>query len=484
MPVYGPTAVYVAPEPGAPAEGPFVAPADVLMTDARYRSKQAATTQDPFVAVYGADVKFADNGKYSVLSVTKRAEGGLRRRHGRDRGLDQGRLAGPGGRREGAEDPHRHAGERRRRRREDRHAPAAFGHAHGLRRRGGQEAGRAAVLHPAAVRFARVRAGHRHRAADAVQVRRPDDLHPPGGLRRQRRQQGPARAAEGSSACRASRGCSWSMQAGRSRPGSRARSASQRSRTPSSPACETRVRGAAAALAAAVLVPGVAEAHGLVQRQQLPIPQWLFAWAAAAVLVISFFALAVLWPQPRLERDDWRPLPGGRGFASTAAAGAVGRDRRAAAGRHGVGRLSRQRDRAGQLGADVPADHVLGRAGVRLDPVRRDLPGVLAVPGAGRAAAVAEPAVPGAAGALAGGDRAVRLHLGRARVGLGRGPGDARHRRAGLHGADAGGAGLLRRRDLDALRGGLRGLLRHVRADVDLGDAGRASWASGGRWRG
>jgi hypothetical protein len=76
-PVYGPTAVYVAPEPGAPAEGPFVAPADVLMTEARYRSKQAATTDDPFVAVYGADVKFAEKGKYSVLSVTKRTEGGF-----------------------------------------------------------------------------------------------------------------------------------------------------------------------------------------------------------------------------------------------------------------------------------------------------------------------------------------------------------------------------------------------------------------------
>jgi hypothetical protein len=70
----------------------------------------------------------------------------------------------------------------------------------------------------------------------------------------------------------------------------------------------------AAAGAAALLTPGLAEAHGLVQRQQLPIPQWLFAWAAAAVLVISFFALAVLWPQPRLERDDWRALKGG-GFA-------------------------------------------------------------------------------------------------------------------------------------------------------------------------
>jgi hypothetical protein len=77
MPVYGPTAVYVAPEPGAPAEGPFIAPADVLMTEPRYRSKQAATTEDPFVAVYGADVKFAGDGKYSVLSVTKRGEGGF-----------------------------------------------------------------------------------------------------------------------------------------------------------------------------------------------------------------------------------------------------------------------------------------------------------------------------------------------------------------------------------------------------------------------
>ena len=86
-----------------------------------------------------------------------------------------------------------------------------------------------------------------------------------------------------------------------------------------------RVLGASLIVLAAA--PAVAEAHGLVQRQQLPIPQWLFAWAAAAVLVISFFALAVLWPQPRLERDDWRPLSGGRGFGHAAlqvACGAVG----------------------------------------------------------------------------------------------------------------------------------------------------------------
>src|SRR5262245_4879164 len=73
---------------------------------------------------------------------------------------------------------------------------------------------------------------------------------------------------------------------------------------------------AGSAMAIGALAPAVAEAHGLVQRQQLPIPQWLFAWAAAAVLVISFFALAVLWPTPRLETDDWRPVPGGRAWAS------------------------------------------------------------------------------------------------------------------------------------------------------------------------
>src|SRR3954447_1820144 len=76
-PVYGPTALYVAPTPNDPAEGPFVAPADVLLTLPRYRSKQAATAQDPFVAVYGAQVRFPKRGKYSVLATTKRANGTL-----------------------------------------------------------------------------------------------------------------------------------------------------------------------------------------------------------------------------------------------------------------------------------------------------------------------------------------------------------------------------------------------------------------------
>ena len=82
-------------------------------------------------------------------------------------------------------------------------------------------------------------------------------------------------------------------------------------------------------------------------------------------------------------------------------------------------------DGAGQLGADVHADHVLGRAGVRLDRLFGDVFRAFSPWRAlGRAAAVAGPApVPGAARPLAGRGRAVRLHLDRARVGLGRGPG-------------------------------------------------------------
>jgi hypothetical protein len=64
--------------------------------------------------------------------------------------------------------------------------------------------------------------------------------------------------------------------------------------------------------------PAVAHAHGLVQRANLPIPEWLFGWAAATVLIVSFVALASLWPKPRLEDPSWKPLPGGRALGSRA----------------------------------------------------------------------------------------------------------------------------------------------------------------------
>src|SRR5688500_13803467 len=74
--VYGKTAIYVAPTPDAKARGPFPAPADVLVTDPPFRSRQAASETDLFAAVYGADVKFSKPGRWSVLTVTQ-AGGGM-----------------------------------------------------------------------------------------------------------------------------------------------------------------------------------------------------------------------------------------------------------------------------------------------------------------------------------------------------------------------------------------------------------------------
>ena len=48
--------------------------------------------------------------------------------------------------------------------------------------------------------------------------------------------------------------------------------------------------------------------HALVGRQDLPIPEWLFAWGASLVLIVSFVALTVAWQRSRFERDRWRAL--------------------------------------------------------------------------------------------------------------------------------------------------------------------------------
>lgn len=67
-----------------------------------------------------------------------------------------------------------------------------------------------------------------------------------------------------------------------------------------------RVRRAGACLLAACLAaaapatPASAHAIELVGKQDLPIPRWLFGWAAAVVLVISFVALGTSWTTPKL----------------------------------------------------------------------------------------------------------------------------------------------------------------------------------------
>jgi hypothetical protein len=52
-------------------------------------------------------------------------------------------------------------------------------------------------------------------------------------------------------------------------------------------------------------------AHGIGGVSDLPVPQWLFYYGGAVVLVVSFLALAALWRRPRLEHaGPGRPLPG------------------------------------------------------------------------------------------------------------------------------------------------------------------------------
>ncbi len=70
--LYAPTALYLAPSGGkGKALGPFVAPADLLITDKPFRSQAAAHEDSLFAAVYAADVPFAAPGSYDVLAVAK-----------------------------------------------------------------------------------------------------------------------------------------------------------------------------------------------------------------------------------------------------------------------------------------------------------------------------------------------------------------------------------------------------------------------------
>ncbi|OXM56498.1 hypothetical protein CFP71_12795 [Amycolatopsis thailandensis] len=51
-------------------------------------------------------------------------------------------------------------------------------------------------------------------------------------------------------------------------------------------------------------------AHGLGGRSDLPVPLWLALYAAAAAVVVSFFALTALWKEPKLRgADAGRALP-------------------------------------------------------------------------------------------------------------------------------------------------------------------------------
>lgn len=69
--VYAPTVVYVARKKAKTAQGPFPAPADLLITDPPFRSRTAAAEKDVFAAIYDARVDFDEPGTYQVLAASQ-----------------------------------------------------------------------------------------------------------------------------------------------------------------------------------------------------------------------------------------------------------------------------------------------------------------------------------------------------------------------------------------------------------------------------
>jgi hypothetical protein len=79
-------------------------------------------------------------------------------------------------------------------------------------------------------------------------------------------------------------------------------------RRPAASRCARLIASLTKACLAAGALPSTASAHGISGRAGLPVPAWLFAWAAAAVLVISFVLLSTMWPRPRLQEPRERRL--------------------------------------------------------------------------------------------------------------------------------------------------------------------------------
>ena len=64
-----PAALYLAPKAGGPAQGPFRARWESMVTEPQFRSKSVATDPDAAVAVYVTDVETSRPGDYYVLAL-------------------------------------------------------------------------------------------------------------------------------------------------------------------------------------------------------------------------------------------------------------------------------------------------------------------------------------------------------------------------------------------------------------------------------
>lgn len=68
--IYAPTAVYIARSPTAPAQGPFLAPADSVSVPSQYRSAQNSGPGG-LQAVYWTELSLPKSGVYDVLALTR-----------------------------------------------------------------------------------------------------------------------------------------------------------------------------------------------------------------------------------------------------------------------------------------------------------------------------------------------------------------------------------------------------------------------------
>ena len=107
---------------------------------------------------------------------------------------------------------------------------------------------------------------------------------------------------------------------------------------------------AAAAALGVALLPQAAHAHGIVQRTNLPIPEVVFAWAAAIVLVVSFVGLA---------RAVAEPAPAGAVLAPAARRARAGEPRRRdRSAPRSASRCSRSSIFAGYAGGGTALDNL------------------------------------------------------------------------------------------------------------------------------
>lgn len=66
---------------------------------------------------------------------------------------------------------------------------------------------------------------------------------------------------------------------------------------------------AVAVAAVAAAVPATTWAHAsLIQREDLPLPEWLFVYGALLIVVVSFVGLLLGWQKPKLEGRTSRPV--------------------------------------------------------------------------------------------------------------------------------------------------------------------------------